>query len=117
MNDIRDNDDVRLDGANGKTLDASLRLQLRGLRQDLPPATDLWPGIAERIRMADAQAAPARLRKAPNITPAQVFVAMEIVRAAELSPQDSPPAADFVAHYLTRLAEVEKEHGAFAGED
>ncbi len=35
---------------HGNTLDASLRLQLRGLRRDLPPDDDLWPGIAARMR-------------------------------------------------------------------
>ena len=95
MNDIRDNDDVRLDGANGNTLDASLRLQLRGLRQDLPPAADLWPGIAERIRMADAPAGPARPRKAPNIAPwalaASLVLSLGI--AWRMQPPPAPAAA------------------------
>ncbi len=34
--------------------DETLRWQLHGLRQDLPPTRDLWPGIAARL----AQAAP-----------------------------------------------------------
>ena len=29
-------------------LDANLRLQLRGLRRDIAPEADLWPGIAAR---------------------------------------------------------------------
>jgi hypothetical protein len=37
-------------------LDASLRLQLRGLRRDVEPASDLWPGIAARIAAAPRSA-------------------------------------------------------------
>jgi hypothetical protein len=37
-------------------LDASLRLQLRGLRRDIEPAGDLWPGIAARIAAAPQSA-------------------------------------------------------------
>ena len=40
-------------------LDASLRLQLRGLRRDIEPAGDLWPGIAARIAAAPQAARPA----------------------------------------------------------
>lgn len=39
--------------------DDALRWQLRALRQDIPPARDLWPGIAERLAQAPRQAAPA----------------------------------------------------------
>ena len=94
MNDIRDNDDVRLDGVNGNTLDASLRLQLRGLRQDLPPAADLWPGIAERIRIADAPAAPARPRKAPNIAPWALAASLVLTVGVAWKMQPPAPAAD-----------------------
>jgi hypothetical protein len=44
---------------DGAPLDASLRLQLRGLRRDLEPAGDLWPGIAARIAAAPRAARPA----------------------------------------------------------
>ena len=40
-------------------LNASLRLQLRGLRRDVEPAADLWPGIAARIAAAPQAARPA----------------------------------------------------------
>jgi hypothetical protein len=40
-------------------LDASLRLQLRGLRRDVEPAADLWPGIAARIAAVPRSAQPA----------------------------------------------------------
>jgi hypothetical protein len=43
---------------DGAPLDASLRLQLRGLRRDLAPAGDLWPGIAARIAASPQAARP-----------------------------------------------------------
>lgn len=43
--------------------DDALRWQLRGLRRDLPPSRDMWPGIAARIADAPAAAAPARARR------------------------------------------------------
>ncbi|GAB3335430.1 hypothetical protein [Marilutibacter aestuarii] len=36
-----------------------LRWQLRGLRTDLPPSRDLWPGIAGRLAPREAATAPA----------------------------------------------------------
>lgn len=36
-------------GQDDAPLDATLRLRLRGLRRDIEPAADLWPGIAARI--------------------------------------------------------------------
>ncbi|GAB1406308.1 hypothetical protein MASR1M8_02270 [Thermomonas brevis] len=43
--------------------DDRLRWQLRGLRRDLPPTRDLWPGIAARIAETPAAAAPAPARR------------------------------------------------------
>ena len=40
-------------------LDANLRLQLRGLRRDIEPEGDLWPGIAARIAATPQAARPA----------------------------------------------------------
>ena len=54
-NDPRDQD--KRDDA---PLDASLRLQLRGLRRDIEPAADLWPGIAARIAAEPRSAQPAK---------------------------------------------------------
>jgi hypothetical protein len=48
-------------------LDASLRLQLRGLRRDQEPARDLWPDIAARI--AAPVAASPRRRNASRYAP------------------------------------------------
>ncbi len=39
--------------------EAELRMALRGLRQDLEPGHDLWPGIAARIRALPQQQTPA----------------------------------------------------------
>ena len=38
--------------------EAELRLALRGLRHDIEPARDLWPGIAARIGALPRQGAP-----------------------------------------------------------
>lgn len=40
--------------------DDALCWQLRGLRRDLPPSRDMWPGIAARIADAPAPARPRR---------------------------------------------------------
>ena len=50
-------------GHDDAPLDASLRLQLRGLRRDVEPAADLWPGIAARIATTPQSAPRAPLRR------------------------------------------------------
>ena len=46
--------------------DDALRWQLRALRQDTPPARDLWPDLAARLAATPQQAvAPPRRRVAP----------------------------------------------------
>jgi hypothetical protein len=42
--------------------EAELRLALRGLRHDIAPERDLWPGIASRIEAMPRQAMPRRHR-------------------------------------------------------
>lgn len=42
------NDDIEHDSDN-RDLDERLRWQLRALRTDAPPRSDLWPGIAARL--------------------------------------------------------------------
>ena len=44
--------------------DAALSLALRGLRQDVEPANDLWPGIAARLQAPVQQ--PARVHRNPH---------------------------------------------------
>ena len=72
------------------TLDASLRLQLRGLRRELPPQSDLWPGIQARIAAAPA-AAPAPVRRAPNVAP--WALAASLVLSLGIAWHLQPPAA------------------------
>lgn len=77
---------------HGNTLDASLRLQLRGLRRDLPPDDDLWPGIAARIAAATrGAAAPASRRKAPNVAP--WALAASLVLSLGIAWRMQPPPA------------------------
>ncbi|TAK40092.1 MAG: hypothetical protein EPO30_00495 [Lysobacteraceae bacterium] len=81
---------------HGNTLDASLRLQLRGLRRDLPPDDDLWPGIAARIEAtARGTATPAAPRKAPNIAPwaLAASLVMSLGIAWRMQPPPAPAAA------------------------
>ncbi|MFT3763489.1 MAG: hypothetical protein QM761_12980 [Pseudoxanthomonas sp.] len=53
--------------------DDTLRWQLRGLRRDIEPTRDLWPGIAARIAASPAKAAPDNAapprRRAPHWLP------------------------------------------------
>lgn len=80
----------------GNTLDASLRLQLRGLRRELPPDEDLWPGIAARIEAtARGAAAPASPRKAPDIAP--WALAASLVLSLGIAWRMQPPPAPAVA--------------------
>lgn len=50
---------------HGKHDDDALRLQLRGLRRDVQPGADLWPGIAARI--ASPVQGDARASAAPSV--------------------------------------------------
>lgn len=70
-------------------LDANLRLQLRGLRRDIEPAADLWPGIAARL--ARAPAAPRRPRAqryAPWALAASLVLAVGV--AWKMQPPPAP---------------------------
>ena len=77
---------------NDNTLDASLRLQLRGLRQDIAPANDLWPGIVARLgESAATDAVPAPRRKAANIAP--WALAASLVLSLGIAWRMQPPPA------------------------
>ena len=54
----------------------ALRWQLRGLRQDVAPGRDLWPGIAERLA---AQPAVAPRRRAPWLAPMAMAASVLLV--------------------------------------
>ena len=102
---------------DGTPLDASLRLQLRGLRRDVEPASDLWPGIAARIAATPQSApaaAPARRghgasRFAPWALAASLVMAVGV--AWKMQPPSIGPAApstarDGSAAMLDRQAEA-----------
>src|SRR5690606_39855929 len=65
--------------------ESELRLQLRGLRREIEPARDLWPGIQARIAQLPAQArGSARGTHATRLAPwalAASLVLAEIGRA------------------------------------
>lgn len=76
-------DDMSLEG---KPLDANLRLQLRGLRRDIEPDGDLWPGIAARIAQA-----PARPRRGAAQRYAPWALAASLVLAVGVAWKMQPP--------------------------
>lgn len=69
-------------------LDASLRLQLRGLRRELAPQRDLWPGIASRLATA-----PAASRRKPPHRFAPLALAASLLLALGVAWQLQPPAS------------------------
>src|SRR5690606_9170413 len=88
-------------------LDANLRLQLRGLRRDIEPEGDLWPGIAARIAatpQAARPAAPVRrghgaTRFAPWALAASLVLTVGV--AWKLQPPSLPPAQPAAAQDAT----------------
>ena len=75
----------------GITLDANLRLQLRGLRRDIAPAADLWPGIAERIAAAGVEARPTAAPRTQRYAP--WALAASLMLALGVAWKMQPPAA------------------------
>src|SRR5690606_9992326 len=78
--------------------ESELRLQLRGLRREIEPAHDLWPGIQARIGQLPAQArAPARGNPATRLAPwalaASLVLAVGVAWRMQ-PPPASTPAAD-----------------------
>ncbi len=78
--------------------DEALRWQLRGLRRDLDPQTDLWPGIAARIAATPQQAAaidkPRARRFAPWAMAASVLLAVGVVWQMMPAVQPQAPAGN-----------------------
>ena len=72
--------------------EAGLRMALRGLRQDIEPGRDLWPGIAARIEALPQQAAPAARARGRWLWP--VSMAASMLLAAGLAWQLRPPAPE-----------------------
>ena len=80
----RDHDDA--------PLDATLRLRLRGLRRDVAPAADLWPGIAARIAAPRVPASvPHARRYAPWALAASLVLAVGV--AWKMQPLPAAPGS------------------------
>ena len=108
MTDIRrEQDDARVD-----PLPDALRWELRALRRDAEPATDLWPALARRLASTPQHVAtpvaPARRRHfMPFAVAASLALAMGF--AWQLRPVPSPAAgaaADVQARLITREADA-----------
>lgn len=96
--------------------DAHLLMQLRGLRSEQQPGSDLWPGIAARIAQAPAANAPGKnvvamtppaskaLRLAPFALAASLVLAVGV--AWQLRPDAASPAADPQAGMIERQAQA-----------
>ena len=94
------------------TLDANLRLQLRGLRRDITPDADLWPGIAARIGKVPAAAPRRPLRHAPrNIAP--WALAASLVLSLGIAWRMQPPPA---APAGTQVQMIDREADAMTRE-
>ncbi|SDQ54418.1 hypothetical protein [Pseudoxanthomonas sp. CF125] len=124
------NDDVYDDGAQ---TDEALRWQLRGLRRDLEPQADLWPGIAARIAAVPRQAAatgkPRARRFAPWAMAASVLLAVGVVwqmmpavkpQAPAGNPMIRQQAVSMALDYERAFARLQQQanthpemHGAF----
>ena len=73
--------------------DAELRMALRGLRQDVDPGQDLWPGVASRIANLPQQSASPKPRQSwlwPLATAASLMVAVGVVW--KMQPSTASPA-------------------------
>ena len=83
---------------DGAQIDEALRWQLRGLRRDLEPQTDLWPGIAARIAATPQQTAaidkPRARRFAPWAMAASVLLAVGVVWQMMPATQPQAPAGN-----------------------
>jgi hypothetical protein len=94
--------------------DAGLLMQLRGLRSELPPGNDLWPGIAARIAQAPQAAdagnvVPLRrkagaARLAPFALAASLVLALGV--AWQLRPDFAMPGADPQTGMIERQAQA-----------
>ena len=92
------------DQADNNTLDASLRLQLRGLRRDIAPDTDLWAGIQARLAAPPAIAP----RGAPrNIAP--WALAASLVLSLGIAWRMQPPPTAVEAGAPVRLVDREAD--------
>lgn len=92
--------------------DADLLMQLRGLRTEQVPASDLWPGIAARIAQgpADGNVLPLSRRRTAAMRLAPFALAASLVLAVGVAWQQHPgfgsAAADPQAAMIERQAQA-----------
>ena len=98
----------------GTPVDANLRLQLRGLRHDIAPATDLWPGIAERIAAPRAAAGATVAQRTQRYAP--WALAASLVLAMGVAWKMQPPAMPGMAAPLADAQVVTREARAMTRE-
>ncbi len=92
--------------------DDALRWQLRALRQDTPPARDLWPDIAARLATAPQEtAAPKRRALAPFALAASVLLAVTVTWQLQRAPTGDAviqrEAAALTRDYTGALAQLD----------
>lgn len=102
--------------------DSALRMRLRGLRRDLEPATDLWPGIEARIAGLPARGPAATprggnhaSRLAPWALAASLVVAVGVAWRMQPppAPMSAPEAGD--AAHVARVS-LDREAAAMTAE-
>lgn len=92
----------------------TLRWQLRALRQDVPPARDLWPDLAERLARTPQQPAmqPVRRRVTPFALAASVLLAVTVTWHLQQAPQGDAliqrEAASLTRDYTGALAQLQQ---------
>ena len=94
--------------------DDALRWQLRALRQDTPPARDLWPDLAARLAATPQQAvAPPRRRVAPFALAASVLLAVTVTWQLQKAPEGDAliqrEAAAMTRDYIGALAQMDAQ--------
>lgn len=88
-------------------VDAGLRLQLRGLRRDIVPVADLWPGIAARIAEPGAAVATPRVQRlAPWALAASLVLAVGVAWKMQPLPAPMERAASVEARLLAGEADA-----------
>src|SRR5436190_14562246 len=101
--------DIRNDDAANPLPDA-LRWELRALRRDLAPSTDLWPSIAHRIaatpqRTTGRTTAPASKRLVPFAIAASLALVIGI--AWQVRPASAPAGAANDPHHQLLAREAD----------
>ena len=103
----------------GMNNDSALRMQLRGLRRDLEPSTDLWPGIEARIAGLPARGranTPRPGNHASRLAPWALAASLVLTVgvAWRMQPPASAPAAATAAGDAGNVAPVSMDREAAA---